>query len=64
MDEENPFQKSMIDMQAPDGAGDFVSCRGFSMKLDKNRCVKVPRDVAEELRSHGFAEFVAPEKAK
>lgn len=61
-DDENPFQKSMIPMQAPENSGESVSARGFTMKLDKNRCVTVPQDVAAELRNHGFVEFKAVEK--
>jgi hypothetical protein len=63
-DEVNPFQRGMVDMLAPEGSGESVSARGFTMKLDKNRCVKVPSEVAEELSSHGFTRFAGAAKAK
>ena len=59
----NPFDRSMVKMQAPANHGTQISARGFTVDLDKDGCVSVPADVARELESHGFTKAAdAPAK--
>jgi hypothetical protein len=50
----NPFSQTMVRMQLPADAGTSISARGFTLEADADRCVEVPKDVAEDLKSHGF----------
>jgi hypothetical protein len=50
----SPFQTTLVRLQLPEGAGDSISVRGFSLQADADRCVEVPQDVAADLASHGL----------
>lgn len=59
----NPFSLTMVRMQIPPGGGSTISARGFTIEADADGCVEVPKDVADELKCHGFTPYVAVEKA-
>lgn len=50
----NPFQQEMVRMQMPADGGTAISARGFFLEADKDGCVEVPRELVEELKSHGL----------
>lgn len=50
----NPFEQTMERMQLPPGHGTSISARGYTLEADADGCVEVPKDVAQELRSHGL----------
>lgn len=50
----NPFQsqQSTVRMHLPPGMGRMISARGVTAEADEQGFVSVPRDVADELKSH------------
>lgn len=51
----NPFKPEMVKMQMPEGGGTAISARGFFLEADKDGIVEVPRDLVDELKSHGLS---------
>ena len=50
----NPFKQSMVRLQLPPGMGSSVAARGFTVEADKEGCVEVPGDLANEFLAHGL----------
>lgn len=48
----------MVRMQGPAGSGGCISAAGFTLFADDDGSFEVPQNIAAELQSHGFMEYV------
>jgi len=60
----NPFIQDMVRMQLPKDGGGCVSYGGFTLEVDEDNCVTVPKSAVEAMQSHGLTPFHNESKAK
>lgn len=62
MTQANPFIQDMVRMQLPANGGSCVAYGGFTLEVDEDNCVTVPKGAIEAMQSHGLTVYGSPEK--